>query len=138
MTNENHPLDKRSTGATGRPITISTSVTTEAPAACGSSCSSGESFALRVIGDAMMPEFANGDIIIVEPDGHATDGSFVIARVGEEWTFRRLARKDERWFLVPLNPAFAAEAIADLSVVRGVVIQKTTPGRRRAAVRYVD
>ena len=43
-------------------------------------CSGGESFALRVLGDDMAPEFNEGDIIIIEPDGALKDGSFVLAQ----------------------------------------------------------
>ena len=52
---------------------------TETPGA-DDSCSGAEPFALRVLGDSMAPEFADGDIIIVEPDGALHDGSFVLAR----------------------------------------------------------
>lgn len=101
-------------------------------------CSSGESFALMVLGDSMLPEFAEGEIIVIEPDGLAGDGSFVLARCGEDWIFRQLARDaGGRWRLRPLNPAYPDIAIADLSAVRGVVIQKSKPGRRRASKRYV-
>jgi SOS-response transcriptional repressor LexA len=100
-------------------------------------CSGGESFALRVLGQSMAPEFAEGEIIIVEPDGLARDGSYVLAWHADEWTFRQLCRADDRWVLHALNPAFADAALADLSAVRGVVIQKALPGRRRASKRYI-
>ena len=101
-------------------------------------CSSGESFALMVLGDSMLPEFAEGEIIVVEPDGLATDGSFVFAHCSDEWIFRQLARDaDGGWLLRPLNPAYPELRIADLSAVRGVIIQKSKPGRRRASKRYV-
>jgi len=32
-----------------------------------------------------------------------------------------------------LNPAFADESLPDLASVRGVIIQKALPGRRRAS-----
>ena len=49
-----------------------------------SGCDSGsESFALMVLGDSMVPEFNEGEIIVVEPDGATRDGSFVLAFVGE-------------------------------------------------------
>jgi phage repressor protein C with HTH and peptisase S24 domain len=32
-------------------------------------CSGGEVFALRVLGNSMAPEFLDGEIVIVEPDG---------------------------------------------------------------------
>lgn len=102
-----------------------------------SACSGGESFALRVLGQSMAPEFAEGEIIIVEPEGLARDGSYVLAWHAEEWTFRQLCRIDDRWVLHALNPAFADAALADLSAVRGVVIQKALPGRRRASKRYI-
>ena len=53
-------------------------------------CSGAESFALRVLGDEMAPEFNAGEIIIVEPDGALQDGSFVLAQLAGEWIFRQL------------------------------------------------
>ncbi len=103
-----------------------------------SACSGAEPFALVVLGDSMAPEFADGDVIVVEPEGLAREGAFVVAEVGGDWTMRQLARDGEAWSLRPLNPAYAATAIADLSSIRGVVIQKSKPGRRRAAKRYVE
>ncbi|MBK6854047.1 MAG: S24 family peptidase [Burkholderiales bacterium] len=113
-----------------------------------SGCSGSESFALQVLGDDMRPEFDNGDIIIVEPDGTLVDGSYVLARWADEWLFRQLRRKadgddgerGEGWQLHQLNPAAGESGvlpIPDLSVVHGVVIQKAVPGRRRASKFYV-
>jgi SOS-response transcriptional repressor LexA len=101
-------------------------------------CSGAESFALMVLGDSMRPEFVEGEIIVVEPDGLAVDGSFVVAQVGGEWTFRQLVAVGDRWQLRALNPAHPAVDLDDLSAVRGVVIQKSKPGRRRAAKRYAE
>lgn len=100
-------------------------------------CSGGESFALRVLGQSMVPEFAEGEIIIVEPEGLARDGSYVLAWHGGDWTFRQLRRIDGCWWLHALNPAFPDVALEDLSAVRGVIIQKALPGRRRASKRYI-
>ena len=101
------------------------------------SCGGGETFALRVLGQSMAPEFAEGEIIIVEPEGLAREGSYVLAWVGGEWTFRQLCRQGDGWCLHALNPAFADRPLQDLSAVRGVIIQKALPGRRRASKRYV-
>ena len=101
-------------------------------------CSGAEPFALVVLGDSMAPEFADGDVIVVEPEGLAKDGAFVVAQVGGDWTMRQLVRDGRAWSLRPLNPAYAATAIDDLSPIRGVVIQKSKRGRRRAAKRYVE
>jgi SOS-response transcriptional repressor LexA len=100
-------------------------------------CSGGESFALMVLGDSMAPEFDEGDVVVIEPEGLATDGSFVLAEHGGELIFRQLRRSGEGWTLQALNPRYPSAAIADLSGVRGVVIQKSRPGRRRATKRYV-
>jgi SOS-response transcriptional repressor LexA len=103
----------------------------------GAGCSAGESFALRVIGHSMAPEFNEGDVIIVEPDGALCDGSYVLAQLDGEYTLRRLSRRDQGWQLEALNPAFAPRRLGDLAAVRGVVIQKSVPGRRRLSKRYV-
>ena len=100
-------------------------------------CSGGESFALRVIGDSMAPEFADGEIIIIEPDGALRDGSFVLAQPGGEWTFRQLVRRDGGWCLRALNPAYPEQPLADLAAVHGVIIQKAVPGRRRLSKHYI-
>jgi DNA polymerase V len=100
-------------------------------------CSGSESFALMVLGTSMEPEFLEGEIIVVEPDGLARDGSYVLAFHHGEWILRRLVQSEGRWLLSPLNPVFPSVAIADLSPVRGIVIQKAKPGRRRASKRYI-
>jgi SOS-response transcriptional repressor LexA len=99
-------------------------------------CSGAESFALMVLGDSMAPEFAEGDVIVIEPDGLVGDGSFVLANPGGEWIFRQIFETGGRWQLRPLNPSYPAIDLEDLSAVRGVVIQRTTPGRRKSTTRY--
>jgi DNA polymerase V len=100
-------------------------------------CSGGEVFALRVLGHSMAPEFLDGEIVIVEPDGALRDGSFVLAQVGGEWTFRQLLRSDGQWLLRALHPDYADQPLPDLAAVHGVIIQKAVPGRRRLSKRYV-
>jgi DNA polymerase V len=100
-------------------------------------CSGAEPFALLVLGDSMLPEFAEGEIIVIEPEGLATDGAYVLARHDEEWIFRQLVAVGERWQLRPLNPSYPAIDLADLSAVRGVIIQKSRPGNRKSIKRYV-
>jgi DNA polymerase V len=104
----------------------------------GGDCSGAESFALMVLGDSMAPEFTDGDVVVVEPEGLARDGSFVIVHVDGEWTFRQLVATAGAWSLRALNPAYPARPLPDLSQIRGVVIQKSRPGRRRVTKRYVE
>ena len=100
-------------------------------------CSGGEAFALRVLGDSMAPEFNEGEIIVIEPEGLAHDGSYVLAWHADEWIFRQLRGEPGAWHLHALNPAYPDAALDSLESVRGVVIQKAVPGRRRATRRYV-
>ena len=100
-------------------------------------CGSAEPFALMVLGQSMRPEFNEGEIIIIEPEGLAKEGSYVLACLNHEWTFRQLLRAGAGWVLHPLNPVFADAPLQDLKEVRGVIIQKALPGRRRASRHYL-
>ena len=101
-------------------------------------CAAAEPFALMVLGDSMEPEFREGEVILIEPEGLATDGSFVLAQLAGEWIFRQLVKQGKAWQLRALNPAYPAADISDLAAVKGVVIQKSQPGRRKASKRYVE
>lgn len=107
-----------------------------APATAMDPCGGGESFALMVLGQSMAPEFNEGEIVIIEPDGRIQDGSYVLACPGGEWTLRQLKKSASGWLLHALNPAFPDLPLAELGLVRGVVIQKAVPGRRRASKFY--
>ena len=106
--------------------------------AASGACDGAEAFALMVLGDSMAPEFEAGEIVVIEPAGVAGEGSYVLAHVNDEWIFRQLLGRAGGWRLAPLNPAFAAIDIDDLTPVRGVIIQKSKPGRRKASKRYVE
>ena len=101
-------------------------------------CAAAEAFALMVLGDSMAPEFVEGEIILIEPEGLATEGSYVLAQLDGEWIFRQLVRHGEAWRLQALNPAYPAADIVDLTPIKGVIIQKSQPGRRKASKRYVE
>jgi DNA polymerase V len=102
-----------------------------------SSCSGAEPFALMVLGDSMMPEFEDGDVVVVEPEGLAHDGSFVIAFHNDEHIFRQLRIQDGRYSLVALNPKYPEMNVPGIEVVKGVVIQKSIPGKRKLSKSYV-
>jgi SOS-response transcriptional repressor LexA len=100
------------------------------------SCASGEPYALMVLGDSMLPEFEEGEIIVIEPEGLARDGSYVIAFVNEEYIFRQLIQHPEGWMLKPLNPLYPNIPIDALDVVKGVIILKKKPGKRSEQKSY--
>lgn len=50
-------------------------------------------FALTVVGESMQPEFTKGDIIFVDPGLEPASGDYVIAKNGEDATFKQLIRE---------------------------------------------
>ena len=102
-----------------------------------SACSSAEPYALMVLGDSMLPEFEEGEIIVIEPEGLARNGSYVVAYHKDEYIFRQLVQHDERWYLKPLNDLYPTDEVPGLEVVKGVVIQKKKPGKRSSMKSYI-
>jgi len=104
---------------------------------CGTGgCAENEPFALRVLGDSMLPEFEEGAIIVIDPDGVIRDGCYVIAMYNDEYIFRQLRILDQRYYLQPLNDLYDTVQISGPGVVMGVVSQKA--GRRRKDRRHYD
>lgn len=99
-----------------------------------SSCSKAEPFALQVLGDSMQPEFMNGVVVIVDPEGVVRDGCYVVAVQNEEYTFRQYRFHEKKHYLVPLNDLYETEEISGIEVIKGVVIQQA--GRRRKDRRF--
>ncbi len=95
-----------------------------------SACAGSEPFALRVLGDSMLPEFEQGAVIIVEPGGVLESGCFVVAEHAQQYLFRQLVIEQGRWFLKPLNERYATIEIAGLAAIKGRVIQKTGRSRK--------
>ncbi|KDN09340.1 LexA family protein [Gilliamella sp. Imp1-1] len=74
---------------------------------------SDQSFALRIKGDSMEPEFKEGDVVIIDPAVKPIPGEFVVAMNGEsEATFKKYRElgHDEhermQFELIPLNPDY--------------------------------
>lgn len=83
-------------------------------------------FALRVVGNSMEPEFWAGEIVIVDPDREAESGSFVVAKINhDEATFKQLIKDGGSVFLRPLNSAYPVMDVTgrDLRIV-GRVVEK--------------
>ncbi len=118
-----------------------------------SMCVDAEPYALQVLDDSMQPEFRKGCIILIDPTGRATDGSYVLARCLPEghdnekpgepieqtdgYVFRQLKRYADTWTLEPLNPDYPSQPIStDLSEVVGVIVQRA--GTRRRYLKHYD
>lgn len=82
-------------------------------------------FALVVHGDSMEPEFLEGDIVTVDPGRDAINGSYVIAKNGEEATFKQLVIDGSNVYLKPLNTRYPIKDITGIEIkIVGVVVEK--------------
>jgi SOS-response transcriptional repressor LexA len=78
-------------------------------------------YALRVQGDSMTPDFPEGCIIVVEPELDPLPGDFVIARNGDdEATFKQLIKDGADFYLKPLNERYPIKPLGHYHVI-GVV-----------------
>jgi DNA polymerase V len=89
-----------------------------------------EPFALRVTGDSMEPEFKNGCIIIIDPEGVISDGCYVLARHEDGYIFRQLVYRGDKYLLKALQEGHETIEMPDLTQVAGVIVQQA--GRRRS------
>ncbi len=123
---------------TRKPINIPVVSATQENVMTDSNCSGNELVALMVLGDSMVPEFIEGEILVIEMGAPAIDGSFVISQANEEFIFRQL-KLDEQggWQLHALNPAYPDVAISGLDTIKGVVAHKKKPGSRKSVKYYV-
>lgn len=84
------------------------------------------SYALTVKGDSMTSNsggksYPDGSVIIVDPDAEAHPTCRVIARVGDETTFKELVSDMGQWYLKPLNPQYPMIAVDERVHICGVV-----------------
>lgn len=73
---------------------------------------SSKAFCLRVSGPSMLPEYRDGEIILVDPDIEARHGDDVVVRTPEgKTTFKRYNSTPEGDYLIALNPDMANRII---------------------------
>ncbi len=119
------------------PIVTKSADGSSPPPLNGGGCSGSDPVALMVLGDSMEPEFMDGEIIVIELDGHVTDGSYVIAWHNEEYIFRQVIKREVGWALHALNPKYPDSPIASLDEVKGVITLKKRPGSRKSVKYYI-
>lgn len=86
----------------------------------------GRAYAVRVKGDSMVSRdggrsYPEGTVLIVDPDVDPEAGKRVVARIGDETTFKELVRDAGEWFLKPLNPQYKMIPVTEEVVICGVV-----------------
>jgi SOS-response transcriptional repressor LexA len=99
---------------------------------------SDQTFAVRISGDSMEPDFKEGDLVIIDPNVSPRPGDFVVAKNGhEEATFKKYRPRGmtdagiEVAELVPLNPDYPIQR-SDLTpfVVIGTMVEHRRYRRR--------
>lgn len=123
---------------TRKPIAVPVVAAVQQDEIADSNCSGNEMVALMVLGDSMLPEFIEGEILVIEMGAPARDGAFVIAEVAkEDFIFRQLKRDEKGdWQLHALNPAYPDTTIPGLEIIKGVVTHKKMPGSRKSVKYY--
>lgn len=100
---------------------------------------SNSTFALKVQGKSMEPEFVEGDVIIVDPELQAGPGDYVVAKNGgDEATFKKYRARgisengEEIFELIPLNEDYAVRSSAKEKIsIIGVVVEHRRIMRRK-------
>jgi DNA polymerase V len=102
-----------------------------------SSCGASEPFALRVLGNDMLPEFEEGHIIVIDPGGAVKNGCYVVANPNDEFIFRQLFIEDGQYVLRATQPGFEEITLSKgVDDIVGVVSQRS--GRRRSEHKRYD
>lgn len=89
-------------------------------------------FCLCVCGESMEPKFHEGDIVFVDPERHADNGSIVIVvnsefADGASATMKKLVTDGQTAYLKPLNPDWPGPKYIEFTEtmqIKGVVIGK--------------
>lgn len=82
-------------------------------------------FSLTVRGDSMLPDFKQGDKIVIDPDLAPQSGDFVVAVIdgSGEATFKRYLKKKDGKVLMPLNSDYAPIVLTPDHRIVGKVVR---------------
>jgi len=94
-----------------------------------------EPFALRVLGASMLPEFTDGDIIIVDPGHPLCHGAFAVIEYKNEFFFGQYLEKQASKWMSFLNDEPNNFELESNFVVKGIVTQRSN-GRRKHLKHY--
>ena len=94
-------------------------------------------FALRLVGDSMEPDFYSGDIVVIDPALKPEPGEFIVARSSEGILFRRFkqaVKEDgkEFYILIPSNHNYAEVNSLTLDLqIMGTMVEHRIFRRKR-------
>ena len=73
--------------------------------------SDSDTFALKVLGDSMMPRIHDGDIIVVDKNARYESGDICVVGLGEEVMLKVVLLDQQYVHLIPLNPIYQSASI---------------------------
>ncbi|MGC9125272.1 MAG: transcriptional repressor LexA [Caldisericaceae bacterium] len=80
-------------------------------------------FLLRVKGDSMIDgHIQDGDLVVVDPDSQVRDGDICVAIIGDESTVKKLEKRRDGFYLVPMNDVYKEIYITRETQIVGKVI----------------
>jgi len=96
-------------------------------------------FALKIVGDSMEPDFKAGDVIVVDPEIEPAPGEFVVAKNGEhEATFKKYRptvfspEGKQHFELVPLNDDYPTMKSVEREIkIIGTMVEHRIYRRKR-------
>ena len=82
-------------------------------------------FSLKVRGESMLPDFREGDMIVIDPDLQPRSGDYVVVVIDGtgEATFKRYMQKKDGEVLMPLNPDYAPIVLLPEHRIVGKVVR---------------
>lgn len=82
-------------------------------------------FSLKVRGDSMLPDFREGDMIVIDPDLQPRSGDYVVVVIDGtgEATFKRYMKKKDGEVLMPLNPDYTPIVLLPEHRIVGKVVR---------------
>lgn len=73
-------------------------------------CRDPKAFAIRLEGESMKPEYAEGDLLIVQPSEEIYNGCLAVIKMRSDgYIFRRVELRPAYLRMIPLNPQWACE-----------------------------
>ncbi len=80
-------------------------------------------FLLRVKGDSMIEEYIeDGDLVVVDPEIMVKDCDICVAVIGDEATVKKLEKRRNGFYLVPMNPKYESIYVTREMKIIGKVI----------------